>query len=317
MALSDLDSTGPPPRWLVLTIGAPPRGEEMLLVDALKRLGARLVDHKGSRLVAYFQAPSEPSDFLAQARSVIGASLSPPAPAISWELQTGEGWRKVWERDVAPRRVSERFLIVPSPPHPGSLGASEVLGPRGGEASVEENPSIIRLLPSLAFGTAEHPTTRACLQLLEEVIEANDSVVDVGAGSGILSIAAALLGAGKVLALEMDPHGAESARQNVRINNVACQVEVNQVEVRPDTLPPLGPFGGALANLEPDTLLRLVPGIVAAVAPGGWVVFSGAPGDERRAVRSAALREGLRSTGERTVDGWWTESFRKRPSSGP
>ncbi len=297
-----------PPRRLLLTLAAPPRGQELLLVDALRRLGAELVDREGERVLGLFPAPADPRAFLDQVRSVVRASVSLEDPDLSWRWASPTEWMDRWDREVGPRRVSDRFRVVPCRPSPGKGP-----GPRVRDAPEAPDTSTwtIRLLPSLAFGTAEHPTTRSSIRALEEAVVAEDSVVDVGTGTGILGIAAVLLGARRAFAFERDPMGVRAALENIALNGVADQVEVMAEEVRPGTLAPLGPVEGVIANVPPDIFLPLLGELSGALVEGGWMIVSGASRGERGAYVEQGLRRGLQLAREDLEDGWWTGTFRR------
>src|SRR5690606_29236824 len=127
----------------------------------------------------------------------------------------------------------------------------------------------------MAFGTAEHPTTRGSLRLLDPLVEKGIRVADIGAGSGILSIAAALLGAGRVIAVEMDPWSCRAARENTVLNGVDDRVEIREERVGPELLPGEGPFDGIVANIESGILRPLLPSFARDLRESGWLVLSG------------------------------------------
>lgn len=126
----------------------------------------------------------------------------------------------------------------------------------------------IELDPGLAFGTGSHPTTFLCLEWLAERVRGGETVLDYGCGSGILSIAARLLGAGRVQAVDIDEQAVLSARENARTNAVSIDVCV------PDALP-AGVFEFVVANILSSPLKLLAPMLAARVAPGGSLVLSG------------------------------------------
>jgi ribosomal protein L11 methyltransferase len=309
---------GPPPRWLVLTLRPPPRGEEILLVDALHRLGARAVDREGERLVAWLPPPDDVDDFLEEARWVVRASVSHDDSWLEWRWESAAGWQALWEGELAERRVSERLVVMPFP----AGEADPALDPGAPRAVPSpERPAVIRLRPGLAFGTAEHPTTRTCLRLLDELLlrevagdAAPPRLLDVGTGSGVLAIGAALLGAGGVLALESDANACDDARRNAAANGVGDRVEVRQRTAGADDLVRLGTFRGILANIQPVGLLPLLPGLARALEPGGWLVVSGIPRDERRDVMRSAVSLGLILRKEIVEEGWWSGVMGKEQS---
>jgi ribosomal protein L11 methyltransferase len=168
-------------------------------------------------------------------------------------------WANAWKEYFFVHRVGRRTVIVPS----------------WREADYESRPDDVVLLldPGMAFGTGLHPTTRLCLQALEEVFRPGMRVLDVGAGSGILSIAAARLGAAHVAAVEIDPVAAGVCQDNVLRNGVS-----GVVSVRAGTLeggPPAEPFELVMANITIATLLQLQEVLAVQLRPGGLAILSG------------------------------------------
>jgi ribosomal protein L11 methyltransferase len=182
-------------------------------------------------------------------------------------------WANAWKEHFFVHRVGERTVIVPS----------------WREAEYAARPQDVLLLldPGMAFGTGLHPTTRLCLRAAEELVTADSNVLDVGAGSGILAIAAARLGAKQVAAVELDPVAARVCAENVQRNGVA---EV--VEVRAGSLGEEAPHDAdvILANITIATLLELHPRLANHLAPRGVAVLSGVLA-ERADELLAALRE--------------------------
>ena len=126
----------------------------------------------------------------------------------------------------------------------------------------------IVLDPGLAFGTGSHPTTHMCLQWLGENLRPGERVIDYGCGSGILAIAAALLGAARVVAVDIDPQAVTSTRANAQVNGV-------DVDVRLSTEPVPEPADVVVANILSNPLKLLAPMLSSLVAPGGRLVLAG------------------------------------------
>jgi ribosomal protein L11 methyltransferase len=139
--------------------------------------------------------------------------------------------------------------------------------------------AVVRLDPGVAFGTGTHPTTRLCLAWLERELGAGSSVLDYGCGSGILSIAACVLGAGEVVGIDIDPQAVEAARANARRNAVAARYTGTQGTGQK--------FDIVIANILANPLIVLAPTLARHVAPGGRIVLSGILERQAEAVAQA------------------------------
>jgi ribosomal protein L11 methyltransferase len=178
--------------------------------------------------------------------------------------------------------------------------------PEGRAADAGADDLVVRLRPGAAFGTAEHPTTHACLDLLQRLVRPGDRVLDLGAGTAILAITAVKAGAASALAVESDRLACHDAEANARLNGVADRVTVVHREARPDDLGAAGPFDLLLANLEGRVLLPLIPTFARILAPGGSAVVGGLVRTERAALLERAADAGLRLIEERRDRGWWS-----------
>lgn len=193
-------------------------------------------------------------------------------------------WEAAWKEHYHTVRIG-RVAVVPS---------WEEYSPESGEA-------VVRMDPGLAFGAGSHPTTRQSLLLLQELLAPGQSVLDIGTGSGILAAAAARLGAGRVLARDIDPQAVEVARDNIARNGLAALVTVE----RGDLLTGLtGRHDLILANLIADLHLRLLPALPARLAPAGRAVFAGIIASRADELRDAAAAAGLWVLKE-SRDGEW------------
>jgi ribosomal protein L11 methyltransferase len=186
-------------------------------------------------------------------------------------------WANAWKEHFFVHRVGQRTVIVPS-------WRETEYAPRRGDV-------VLLLDPGMAFGTGLHPTTRLCLIAVEQLVSPGMRVLDVGAGSGILSIAAARLGAIDISAIELDPVAASVCQDNVNRNHVADIVDVRagtlEEEPTHDERVDL-----ILANITIATLLQLHPLFNAYLRPGGHAVLSGV-----LAERADELLEALRTAG--------------------
>ncbi|HVZ47209.1 MAG TPA: 50S ribosomal protein L11 methyltransferase [Gemmatimonadaceae bacterium] len=166
--------------------------------------------------------------------------------------------------------------------------------------------------PAMAFGTGDHATTRGVLQLMQDEIRAGDVVADLGAGSAVLAIAAAKLGAARVAAIEFDPDAIGNAELNVAANGAGHVVRVIEGDAAM-ILPLLAPVRVVLANIISAVIRDLTPGIVGSLAPGGVAIFSGMLTAERDAMRVFLADAGL-VAGPEVVEGeWWSCTWRAAP----
>jgi len=281
----------PPERWLELSVRS--SFEPELVSAVLLELGGSAVEESEGTLVTFLPPPSDLEAFLDAARHRL-QELSPSAELhLTWRWQPQKDWESLWRRGLGPRRITPRLTVVPS---------WEKVEPQPGEI-------LLYLDPGVAFGTAEHATTRGCLRLLDSRVSAGSRIADVGAGSGILSIAAAQLGAREVLALEVDEMACETAMENVSRNGVEDRVKVLEAQVGPGTVLPDPPFDGIVANLQSHLLFPLFSTFRRSLLPEGWLVASGILLGERDEVLSAALEEGFTPVEDDQEDGWWTGAF--------
>ena len=243
---------------------------------------ARIPDEAQPRVCCYV-----PTSQLADATGVLRSLLERAGRATAADrLLTVSRRRSDWEtafhRYLRPVRTG-RLLVRPRP-------CAEV--PREGEI-------VVDLEPGLAFGTGDHPTTRMALAALERLVRPGDRVLDFGTGSGVLACAAARLGAGFVLALDVDGQAVAAARRNAALNR-ASAVRVEQADAPPETA---APYDVVVANVSAGVIVSALPGLAAVTRPGGHCLLGGiiAPQLSRvaRALAATSLQQQeVRSDGE-------------------
>ena len=201
-----------------------------------------------SKVLALFEPDADVAMMLAVAALEVGLSK---APSFSIDEIEEQNWVQLTQSQFDPIRISERLWIVPS-------------------WHQIPDPAAVNLIldPGMAFGTGSHPTTRLCLEWLEGKVSAQCSLLDYGCGSGILAIAAARLGAGRVAGVDIDPQAVEAAYANAERNGVSALFA--------DSAQPVaGEYDLVVANILSNPLRVLAPDICAHVRSGGQLALSG------------------------------------------
>lgn len=210
-----------------------------------------------------------------------------PVSALQERVLEEEEWETNWKQHFHVLHVGKRLVVAPT----------------WRDYEPAESDIVIRLDPGMAFGTGHHPTTRMCLERLEDLVRPGMDVLDVGCGSGILSIAAAKLGAGSVFGLEIDSAAVGVATQNIRINGSEQSIRIARGslphgEVRRSS------FDVAVANISAKVVSDIALELARAVRPGGKAIASGILLDNKDgAERSLAAAGGFIE--ETIVDGDW------------
>lgn len=219
-----------------------------------------------------------------------------PCPTIEYELLADRDWEREWMDDFTPLRMGQRLWIVPSWHEPPEADAVNLI-----------------LDPGLAFGTGTHPTTALCLEWLDELaVEghlAQQRVLDVGCGSGILAIAALKLGASHADATDIDPQALQASRDNAERNAIT---EPALSLYYPEQLSANGGYPIVTANILAGPLVELAPMIAGHVAPGGRLALSGILANQADDVYQAYVAQGI-SMEEPVVREGWVRLNGQRP----
>ena len=224
------------------------KGHSLLVLAHLPQIQAQLLDLAALSL------------WLRQDALTVGL----PVPVMQWHLIDEEDWASSWKLHWEPQEIGDRFLI-----YPAWLPVPE-----------QSERLLLRLDPGAAFGTGTHPTTQLCLEALEMRIGDGSSkpvVVDIGCGSGILSIGAVLLGAKTVYGVDIDPLAVQAARSNRDLNQISAQrlvVEQGSVD-RLTKLTSSRPVDGILCNILAEVIIDLIPAMSAIATPQSWGIISG------------------------------------------
>lgn len=205
-----------------------------------------------------------------------------------------EDWSTAWKKYYRPVKVSERFTIVPTWEEYTPAGSDEL---------------IIELDPGMAFGTGTHPTTVMCIRALEKTVRKGDTVIDVGTGSGVLSIASALLGAEKVLALDLDEVAVRAANDNVRLNHVQNRVTVKKnnlldgIAEKADVI---------VANILAEVILRLIGEARENLRKDGYFIASGIIPPKKEMLKEELEKAGFDIVELLQIDDWLAFICRKK-----
>ncbi len=290
-------------KWVAITVRASDDAAEAVRLRLLELSGGRgtsEVEREGwVWLTVYVPADDDWSrkvdglaDQLASIRPMFPEdAIGAPDPQPIAE----EDWAEAWKQHYKPVIVGG-VVIKPS-----WLGPPE---------DIPADAVLIELDPKMAFGTGTHETTQLVLRALQDVVHEGDELADVGTGSGILAIAAALLGAARVWATDNDPIAVSSAMENALANSVGERVTVLQGEFLAGV--PKG-LDGLVANITPAADVALAPVAAEWIRPGGWMAVTGFTGASETEVAEALGAAGF-VVSRRYAEGEWVCLLAVRPA---
>lgn len=235
---------------------------------------------QGVIISAYLSNESEVQPMIQQIQDFLQQlptfGLDPGSQKVETRLIQREDWENTWKTYFKPIQVTEQIFIKPAWE---SLPANAT------------DRLVIEMDPGLAFGTGTHPTTQQSLQLLEKYLVLKNDVIDVGCGSGILSIAAAKLGADHVLAIDIDPEAIQETKKHIALNQL--DPSVIQV-VSGDGLQGVSQTSDlVVANLLAELHLLLVNDLPRILRPGGMFIAAGIIEEKAEPVQEACEKVGL------------------------
>lgn len=248
--------------WLQLSLKAPSPALDAISNFLIERGSPGVVLKKNEVRAFFARSPRTETlkrDILRFLRDIRRIYPGFGGQPLRWTPLKDKNWHDSWRRFFSPQKVGRSLWITPPWMDPPKTRRHQV----------------ITIEPGMAFGTGTHATTRGCLEFLEEVASRLNrgeiTALDVGTGSGILSIALAKMGAGSVLALDNDRTALKVARENVKLNGVERKVRLStrSLEKIDES------FAVVVANLTAETILDLADALKDRVASGGYLILSG------------------------------------------
>jgi len=201
-------------------------------------------------------------------------------------------WNEEWEKKINVIEVSDRIVIKPT----------------FRDFDAKEGQLVITIDPKMSFGTGEHETTRLVLQLLEKHIHNSKSILDVGSGTGILGIAASLLGAEKVIGIDNDEWCFDNGIENVKLNNAEEKVDIRLAEI--DSINDEH-FDLILANINKHILINIAEKINSLIKENGTLILSGLLFTDREDILNIYLAFNLQLIDEKQIGEWISLVFKK------
>lgn len=242
---------------------------------------------KKDRTVCVIHLYFSSEDNIAEALSYLEPTLT--AAGINYKLDKSAiketDWADNWKKYFKVTEIGERLVICPS-----------------WEEYTKEDKAVLKIDPGAAFGTGTHATTSLCLELLEKYTDSSSHILDIGSGSGILSIAACLLGAEKAVGVDIDPTSVRVAKENAVINSVESKTEfiVGDLAEKIE-----GQFDIVCANIVADIIIKLNKGIKKYMKKDAIYITSGIIDIRADEVRASFSKSGLKIITELKRDNWY------------
>lgn len=266
--------------WCALDVRSPDGVRDAVAAWLVGRTGQAVEERDDGLLIGVAPTEREAAGLLDELRSRFGSEVA-ASPRSLPEVD----WTRSWREGLGPRRIG-RLLISPSWSAPADSADTVVIDPES------------------AFGSGAHGSTRTALALLDRRLRPGHRVLDLGAGSGILAIAAAKLGAGRATGVEVDPEVEPIARANIERNGVTDRVRwvTGDAEI---LAPLLGPVDLVVSNILRSVNATLLPAIRDSLTADGVAIFAGMETDERTGFLPVLEAAGYSALEEAVDDGWW------------
>jgi ribosomal protein L11 methyltransferase len=284
-------------RWLRIHAQSPTPEHTDLLLEGLVAYGATAVEQRVEKsdegttdvAIVYMRDRGDLERVGEDVRRFLAGFVGRPVD-VTWDWVAEADWSKEWRRGLGARRVGDRFIVTPTWIEPEA-----------------EDRIVITIDPQMAFGTGEHATTRGMLRLMERAVRNGDTVLDAGAGSAILAIAAVKLGAAHADAVESDPDAIENAQENIDRNGAAGSIDLVCELVDTTWLAQRNAhYDVIVANVLSGVLRPLLPSFLDALRPDGRLLLSGILQTEADGMIDAARAAGFALAAEDREEEWWS-----------
>lgn len=255
-------------------------------------------DTEETKIMAYFSEeetnlPEKIAVIKEKIRNLTEFGLSIGSGTVELSNVNQEDWESAWKQYFKPVHVTDRIVVKPE----------------WEEYSPQEGEIVIEIDPGMAFGTGTHETTSMCINQIEKNLKSGDTVIDIGCGSGILSMAAVLLGAQRATGVDLDPVAVRVALENVELNNLQDKIEIlhgnltDVIREKADIV---------VANIMADIILILLEDVRAFIKDDGLFISSGIIQEKRAAVEARLLEKNFRIVEVETKEEWCAITAQKK-----
>ena len=255
-------------------------------------------DTEETKIMAYFSEeetnlPEKIAVIKEKIRNLTEFGLSIGSGTVELSNVNQEDWESAWKQYFKPVHVTDRIVVKPE----------------WEEYSPQEGEIVIEIDPGMAFGTGTHETTSMCINQIEKNLKAGDMVIDIGSGSGILSMAAVLLGAEKATGVDLDPVAVRVALENVELNNLQDKIDIlhgnltDVIREKADIV---------VANIMADIILILLEDVREFIKDDGLFISSGIIQEKRAAVEARLLEKNFRIVEVETKREWCAITAQKK-----
>ena len=255
-------------------------------------------DTEETKIMAYFSEeetnlPEKIAVIREKIRNLTEFGLSIGSGTVELSNVNQEDWESAWKQYFKPVHVTDRIVVKPE----------------WEEYSPQEEEIVIEIDPGMAFGTGTHETTSMCINQIEKNLKAGDRVIDIGSGSGILSMAAVLLGAEKATGVDLDPVAVRVALENVELNNLQDKIEIlhgnltDVIREKADIV---------VANIMADIILILLEDVREFIKDDGLFISSGIIQEKRAAVEARLLEKNFSIVEVETKGEWCAITAQKK-----